>query len=59
MFRHAYLSGLDESGAQTKVQEELMRTCFDPDDDECLWTSDVVIEAGSEWEGGRDGAQAA
>ena len=29
-----------------------------PDDDECLWTGDVVIEAGSEWEGRGDGAQA-
>ena len=33
-------------------------TRFHPDDDERLWTSDVVIEAGSEWEGCGDGAQA-
>ena len=29
-----------------------------PNDDECLWTGNVVIEAGSEWEGRGDGAQA-
>ena len=33
-------------------------TRFDPDDDERLWTSDVFIETGSEWEGCGDGAQA-
>ena len=32
-----------------KVQQELMRPRFNPDDDECLWASDVFIEAGSEW----------
>jgi hypothetical protein len=31
---------------------------FNPDGDERLSTSDVVIKAGSEWEGCRDGAQA-
>src|SRR3984885_3647751 len=33
-------------------------SCLYPDDDEYLWTSDVVIEAGSEREGRRNGAQA-
>jgi hypothetical protein len=33
-------------------------TLFHPDYDERVWTSNVVIETGSEWEGGRDGAQA-
>jgi hypothetical protein len=33
-------------------------SCLHPDDHEYLLTGDVVIEAGSEWEGGRNGAQA-
>ena len=41
-----------------KVQQEPMRTCLHPDDDECLWTGHVVIEERSEWEGCGDGAQA-
>ena len=32
--------------------------CVHPDDDEYLWTGHVVIEARSEWEGRRNGAQA-
>ena len=31
---------------------------LDPDDDECLWTGDVVIEERSEWEDRGDDAQA-
>jgi hypothetical protein len=37
-----------------KVQQE----CLDPDDDEHLWTGNVVVEKRGEWEGCRDGAQA-
>ncbi|MGA8510116.1 MAG: hypothetical protein WB762_31285 [Candidatus Sulfotelmatobacter sp.] len=33
-------------------------SCLDPNDDECLWASHVVIEERSEWEGCGDGAQA-
>ena len=31
---------------------------FHPGDDDCLWTGGVFIEAGSEWAGCGDGAQA-
>jgi hypothetical protein len=41
----------DEGAAGTDA------TRFYPDDNECLWISDVVIEAGSEWKGCGDGAQ--
>lgn len=41
----------DEGAAGTDA------SCLDPDDDECLWTGDVVIEKRSEWEGRRNGAQ--
>jgi hypothetical protein len=32
-------------------------SCLDPDDHECLWTSHVIVQKRSEWEG-CDGAQA-
>ena len=41
-----------------KVQQKLMLHASIPDDDERLWTGNA-IDAGSEWEGGKDGAQAA
>ena len=41
----------DEGAAGTDA------TCLDPDDDERLWASSVVIEERSEWEGCGDGTQ--
>jgi hypothetical protein len=47
-----------KSAAETKGGMGSDATCFHPEDDERLWTSDVVIEAGSEWKGSHDGARA-
>lgn len=33
-------------------------SCLNPDDDECLWTGNAGIEAGSEWKSRGNGAQA-
>jgi len=41
-----------------KVQHELMRHASIQTTMNRVWTGNVVIEVGSEWEAGRDGAQA-
>ena len=38
-FRHTFRSLLDETGAPLKVQQELMRHCRHPNNDEHLWKS--------------------
>ena len=50
------MAGRDRSSDEGATGIDATR--FNPDDDERLWTSDVVIKAGSEWEGRGDGAQA-
>ena len=52
----SFVVGRDRSSDEGAAGADATR--FHPDDDERLWTGNVVIEAGSEWEGGRDGAQA-
>jgi hypothetical protein len=44
--------GSDESATGTDA------ACLGPDDDECLWTSHVIVQKRSEWEGCGDSAQA-
>jgi hypothetical protein len=52
----SFVAGRDRSSDESAARIDATR--FDPDDDERLWTGNVVIEAGSEWEGCGDGAQA-
>ena len=50
------MAGRDLSADEGATGTDAAR--FDPDDNERLWTSDIVIEAGSEREGCGNGAQA-
>ena len=50
------MAGRDRSSDEGAAGIDATR--FNPDDDERLRTSNVVIEARSEWEGCGDGAQA-
>ena len=51
-----FVAGRDRSADESATGTDA--SCLHPDDDECLRTGHVVIEARSEWEGRRDGAQA-
>jgi len=52
----SFVAGRDRS--TDEIAAGIDATRFHRDDNQCLWASNVVIEAGSEWEGCGDGAKA-
>ena len=50
------MAGLDRSSDEGAAGTDAAR--FDPDDNERLWTSNVVHRNGKRWKGCGDGAQA-